>query len=272
MAAEHQHSDPQANLPFVAPCRHLEANAPLGWLRRGFEDLKRAPVQSLSYGLLMAGVSLAVAGYALSHGTRFGNYWLLIGLATGFVFVAPALAMGLYAISAALERGQKPSLGRSIRAGMGHLSGELVFGLTLLVVFLVWARAASMVHVFFPPTGEPGLADLGPFLLIGSAVGSIFALIIFAASAFSLPMLMDRDTDAITAVITSINAVLRNKPAMLVWIAIIVASVLIGFTTLLIGFAITLPLIGHATWHAYRETIDVSAWPRHEESAGTTPG
>jgi uncharacterized membrane protein len=271
MAAEHQRPDTQQDLPFVAPCRQLAVTAPLDWVRRGYEDLKRAPRQSLTYGLLMAVVSIAVAGYAISHGTRFGNYWLLIGLATGFVFIAPALAMGLYAISAALERGQRPSLGKSIRAGLGHLSDELVFGLMLLIVFLVWARAASMVHVFFPPTGEPGLADLVPFLAIGSAVGSIFALIIFAASAFSLPMLMDRDTDAITAVITSINAVLRNKPAMLVWIAIIVASVLIGFATLLIGFAITLPLIGHATWHAYRETIDASAWPRHDASADARP-
>jgi uncharacterized membrane protein len=270
MAEEPQRTDPQENLPFVAPCRQLEPTAPLRWVRHGYQDLRRAPAQSLSYGLLMAGVSVAVAAYAISHGTRFGNYWLLIGLASGFVFVAPALAMGLYAISAALERGQQPSLGRSIRAGFGHLSDELVFGLMLLIVFLVWARAASMVHVFFPPTGEPGLADLGPFLLIGSAVGSIFALIIFAASAFSLPMLMDRDTDAITAVVTSINAVLRNKPAMLVWIAVIVTSVLVGFATLLVGFAITLPLIGHATWHAYRETIDASAWPRREDAAGAT--
>jgi len=252
-------------LPFVAPCRAIPASAPLGWLRRGFGDMRRAPRQSLTYGLSMAATSMAIAAFAWSHGTRFGNYWLLIGLASGFVFVAPALAMGLYAISAALERGQTPSLRRSIRAGIVQLNDELVFGLMLLVVFLVWARAASMVHVFFPPTGEPGLRDLVPFLAIGSAVGSIFALIIFAASAYSLPMLMDRKADAITAVVTSINAVLRNKPAMLVWIAIIVASVLIGFATLALGFAITLPLIGHATWHAYRETIDASAWPLQED-------
>lgn len=261
MPVTHDSTPENANLPFVAPCRSLPASAPFGWLRRGFADMKRAPRQSLSYGLSMAAVSIAVAAYAWSHGTRLGNYWLLVGLASGFVFVAPALAMGLYAISADVERGQTPSLRRSIRAGIAQLSDELVFGLMLLVVFLVWARAASMLHVFFPPTGEPGLRDLVPFLAIGSAVGSIFALIVFAASAFSLPMLMDRQADAVTAVVTSINAVLRNKPAMFVWIAIIVASVLIGFATLLIGFAITLPLIGHATWHAYRETIDATAWP-----------
>jgi len=262
MTTHDQPADVRQTLPFVAPCRALAPTAPFAWLRAGFADLRRAPRQSFTYGVLMAAVSLAIGAAALSYGSRFGNYWLLIGVVSGFIFVAPALAMGLYAISAALERGERPSLRRCIRAGVGHLSDELVFGLMLLVVFLIWARAASMVHVFFPPIGEPGLADLVPFLAIGSAVGSIFALMIFAASAFSLPMLMDRDVDAITAVVTSINAVLRNKPAMLVWIAIIVASVLIGFATMFVGFAITLPLIGHATWHAYRETIDASAWPR----------
>jgi uncharacterized membrane protein len=264
MNAARQSNESTETLPFVAPCRLLAAKAPLGWLRRGYADMRRAPGPSLVYGGILAAVSLFVTAYGISHGTRVGSYWLLLGLASGFIFIAPALAMGFYDVSAALERGQQPSLRRSMRAGLGHLGDEMVFGLMLLVVFMVWARAASMVHVFFPPSGAPGVAELVPFLAIGSAVGSIFAVIIFAASAFSLPMLMDRRTDAITAVVTSINAVLRNKPAMLVWIAIIVASVVIGFATLAVGFAVTLPLIGHATWHAYRDTIDASAWPPYE--------
>jgi uncharacterized membrane protein len=73
-------------------------------------------------------------------------------------------------------------------------------------------------------------------------------------------MLLDRDVDAVTAVVTSINAVLRNKPAMAVWIAIIVLALGAGFATAFLGMAIALPLIGHATWHAYQDTIDASAW------------
>jgi uncharacterized membrane protein len=95
-------------------------------------------------------------------------------------------------------------------------------------------------------------------------VGSIFALITFAASAFSLPMLIDRRVDSVTAVVTSVNAVLRNKKVMLLWAAVIVASAAIGFATALIGLIVTMPLIGHASWHAYRETIDGTAWPAYE--------
>jgi uncharacterized membrane protein len=89
----------------------------------------------------------------------------------------------------------------------------------------------------------------------------VFALLAFAVSAFSLPMLLDRCTDGMTAVVTSVNAVLRNKPAMAVWIAVILAAVLISFLTAFVGLVVLMPLIGHATWHAYRDAIDASAWP-----------
>jgi uncharacterized membrane protein len=109
------------------------------------------------------------------------------------------------------------------------------------------------------------MLDLALFLGIGTAIGAIFSTVVFTASAFSLPMIMDRKTDAITAVITSVNAVLRNKLTMLVWATIIVSFVAVGFLTFFIGFIVLLPLIGHATWHAYRETIDASDWPENEK-------
>ena len=108
---------------------------------------------------------------------------------------------------------------------------------------------------------EASWQDYVPFLGIGSAVGAVFSAVVFAASAFSLPMVMDRRTDSFTAVVTSVNAVLRNKRPMLVWGALIVASVVLGFLTLFVGFVVLFPLLGHATWHAYRQTIDASAWP-----------
>jgi uncharacterized membrane protein len=255
-------------MPFVAPCRQLRPGAPLGWLRKGFADLRAAPVNSLAYGLLICVLSLAMSFIAL----RFGGYWLLLALLSGFVFLGPVFCIGLYAISAQLERGQPPSLMRSLReAGKRRLGTEMVFALMLLVVFLVWARAGSMVHVFFPMESSPELADLAGYLLIGSAVGSVFAIITFAASAFALPMIMHRDVDAVTAVVTSINAVLRNKAAMLVWILIIVGAVGLGFVTGFLGLIVTIPLIGHATWHGYLETIDASAFPRHAAGIAATP-
>lgn len=252
-------------LPFIAPCRTLAPGAPLRWLRGGFDDLRRAPRQSLSYGLAMFAISAAVS--ALAWG--FGSYWILLAMLSGFVFVAPLLAIGLYAISAQLEAGEVPSLGRCLAEQARHRGTLMVFALVLLVIFLVWARAASMVSVFFPVESSPSWGEVAAYLGIGSAVGSIFALLAFAVSAFSLPMIMDRRVDAVTAVVTSFNATLRNKGVMLLWGLLISLGVAIGFATLLLGLAITLPVVGHATWHAYRDTIDASAWPRHGDEEPT---
>jgi len=241
-------------LPFVAPCRTIAASAPWRWVRLGWRDVMAAPLQSIGFGVGIAALSALVSAIAL----RFGTGWLLLVLLSGFVFVAPVLAMGLYTISAALERGVRPSFATCLAVARRDLGDSLVYSLILMVICLVWVRAGSAVEIFFPEEAVPSRLALATFLAIGSAVGSVFAL---AASAFSLPMLVDRRTDAVTAVVTSVNAVLRNKRAMLVWALLIVLSVALGFATALVGLAVTMPLIGHATWHAYREAIDASAWP-----------
>ncbi len=245
------------NMPFVAPCRTLDMSAPLRWMRLGWADMKRAPRLSLTYGLALMALSVAIA--ALTW--KFGTMALYIGMATGFIFVGPVLAVGLYSISRQLGKGLDPVMGYCLREGKYHIKELLVLGIILMVVLLVWARAAAMVHVFFPTEGTPSLRQLLPFLGIGSVVGSVFAAIVFATSAFSLPMILDRKVDAITASVTSINAVLRNKKPMILWGSLITLSVVLGFATAFIGFIVLLPLIGHATWHAYQETIDAAAWP-----------
>ncbi len=245
------------NMPFVAPCRTLDMSAPLRWMRLGWADMKRAPRLSLTYGLALMALSVAIA--ALTW--KFGTMALYIGMATGFIFVGPVLAVGLYSISRQLGKGLDPVMGYCLREGKYHIKELLVLGIILMVVLLVWARAAAMVHVFFPTEGTPSLRQLLPFLGIGSVVGSVFAAIVFATSAFSLPMILDRKVDAITASVTSINAVLRNKKPMILWGSLITLSVVLGFATAFIGFIVLLPLIGHATWHAYQETIDAADWP-----------
>ena len=255
-------------LPFVAPCHALPWRAPLDWLRLGWSDLRRAPRQSLGYGLIMV-----LASYLISWLTwTFGNLGLYLGLVSGFVFMGPWLALTLYAISIRLERGEPVSLRASLNDARRQIGGAMVFAVILTVVFLVWARAATVIHVFFPESGErPALVDLLPFLAVGSAVGAVFCAIVFAISAFSLPMLMERSVDTVTAIVTSVNAVLRNKPAMLVWAAIIGACILVGALTAWLAFAALLPLLGHATWHGYRQAIDASAWPVASEIGGNEP-
>jgi uncharacterized membrane protein len=265
---------PEEALPFVAPCRQIPAAAPIAWLARGWRDMWAAPRQSLTYGTIVVLLSLALAGITV----EFGGYWELLSLVSGFVLVAPILAVGTYAISRQLERGKVPSLRRCLREEQRAFGNLMVFALMLMVVFLVWARAGSAVHVFFPIGEEPGWQDYATFFGIGSAVGSIFALIVFASAAFSLPMMVDRRVDAVTAVVTSINAVLRNRVAMAVWAACIAVAVAPGFALLfigrergaglvwiMVGLGITLPLIGHATWHAYKDTIDATQWPEQPD-------
>jgi uncharacterized membrane protein len=246
-----------SQLPFMAPCRLVNASAPLRWVRKGWADFRRAPVQSLAYGVAIMVLSWLVTGIGL----KYGSYWSALILLSGFVFIAPLLALGLYSISRQLGDGAVPSLARSFDSMRKSLGTAMVYALGMLVLFLVWARAASMVHVFFPPNSNPSWTDLATFLGVGSAVGSVFSLLAFMFSAFSLPMICNRDADAVTAIVTSVNAVLRNKPAMAVWVVIIIVLTAIGFATAMIGLAVVIPLLGYATWHAYEETIDADAWP-----------
>jgi uncharacterized membrane protein len=190
----------------------------------------------------------------------------------GFVFLAPLTCVGLYAISAQLERGQPPLMTRSIRAAFKrHFGNEMIFALVLLVIFMVWARAAVMVSVFFPTDGEVTNMQLFGFFAFGTTIGAVFAAITFSASAFSLPMIMHRDVDSITAIVTSVNAVLRNKRAMVVWLTIIVLSLLVGVATAFIGLVVIVPVIGYAAWHGYLETINADAFPRHQVGITSVP-
>lgn len=252
-------------LPFVAPCKKLSPWAPFRWVRLGINDLAQAPRQSLIYGLVVASMIGIVCVLAWFRGSQ----WIMFAMLGGFVFLAPLTCVGLYAISAQLERGQTPLMARSFRAALKrHLSNEMIFALALLVIFLLWARAAVMVTVFFPTDGETTTRELVTFLSFGSMIGAVFAAITFSASAFSLPMIMHRDVDSITAIVTSVNAVLRNKRAMAVWLTIIVVSMLIGVATAFVGLIAIVPVIGYAAWHGYLETIDADEFPRH--SVGIT--
>lgn len=237
--------------PLFYPSNELGVDAPLRWLKLGWQDMKRARAQSLAYG-----AGLVLFGYLITWlAWGEGHTLALFTLGVGFILSGPVLAFGLYSISRQLEQGREPRLGVCWLESRNHLRNETLFALVMLVVLLVWARAASMVHIFFPFGEELGLLGWIEFLAIGSAVGAVFGTIVFSASVVSLPMMLDRGTDAITSVLTSINAVLRNKGVMLLWAAIIALLVLAGFATAYIGLAIVLPLIGHASWHAYRETV-----------------
>ena len=255
-------------MPFVARCRELSPWAPFRWVRLGVKDLLQAPQQSLIYGLAVA---LMIAIVSLLAWMK-GSQWIMFAMLGGFVFLAPLTCIGLYAISAQLERGQPPLMARSLRAAFRrHLGNEMIFAIILLIIFLLWARAAVIVTVFFPTDGEQTWRDLLPYLTFGSMIGSVFAAVTFSASAFSLPMIMHRDVDSITAIVTSVNAVLRNKRAMALWLTIIVTSLLLGLVTAFVGLIVIIPVIGYAAWHGYLETIDAEEFPRHDVGITSVP-
>jgi uncharacterized membrane protein len=255
-------------MPFVAPCRKLSPWAPFRWIKLGVKDLLQAPQQSLIYGLAVAFMIAIVSLLAWMKGSQ----WIMFAMLGGFVFLAPLTCIGLYAISAQLERGQPPLMARSLRAAFRrHLGNEMIFAIILLIIFLVWARAAVIVTVFFPTDGEQTWRDLLPYLAFGSMIGSVFAAVTFCASAFSLPMIMHRNVDSITAIVTSVNAVLRNKRAMFIWLTIIVASLLLGLVTAFVGLIVIIPVIGYAAWHGYLETIDAEEFPRHDVGITSVP-
>jgi uncharacterized membrane protein len=248
-------------LPFVAPSRVLALGDPVTWFRRGWQDFKNAPATSLCYGGFLVLLSYVLTAFTW----KAGGYILMFSLMSGFVFIAPVLAIGLYSVSCQLERGLKPRIGYCLMEGRRHLGNEMVYSMILLVIFMVWARAGSAVHIFFPMEADPEFAQLAIFLAVGSAIGLVFSLLVFSASAFSLPMMLDRKVDTVTAVLTSVHAVMKNKGAMVVWVSIIVASVAIGFATAFLGLAVLMPVIGYATWHGYRDTIQARDWPENSK-------
>lgn len=243
--------------PFVVPCRRLDGRAPLRWLAAGWRDVRRAPALTAVYGAVIVLVSVAISALAW----QLGRFALLAALLSGFVFVAPLIAVGLYSVSRALEEGQRPQLSDSFRLIRSIPGQAAVFALIQMVVLFTWSRSGMMVSAFMPIEPD-NIQSLIEFLAVGSAFGTVFAALTFATTAFSLPMIADRDVDMVTAVVSSVHAVLRNKRVTLFWACLIAAITMIGFATFFVGLGLLMPWLAYAAWHGYRETLDCTDWPR----------
>ena len=244
---------------FVVPCADLSLGAPARWLALGWRDYWRAPGLSLSFGVAIMLVSIAISAFAWF----LGRFALLATLLSGFVFIAPLIGVGLYCVCRELERGHAPTLRTSFTLARRVVGQAGVFALMQLVILMIWSRSGMILSAFFPTT-QTDFKLLVEFLAIGSLIGSVFAALTFATAAFSLPMIADRDVDMVTACVSSIHAVLRNKSTMLLWGLSIAALTLTGFATAFLGLIIIMPVLAYASWHGYRETLDASAWPELE--------
>jgi len=248
-------------LPFVAPCNDLPLFAAIEWIKLGWKDFKKAPKISLIFGAFFM-----LGSYLLTYlSWEWGGAILLFSLLSGFVFMAPAMALGLYSVSCQISSGHSPKLTYCFREGRRHLGNELIYSFVLLIVFLIWVRAGSALHIFFPMSSGSEISDFITFFSIGTLVGSIFALLVFSASAFSLPMMMDRKADAITAVLTSVSAVRKNKLSLMIWASTIVLSIFLCLITAFVGMLVIMPVIGYATWHGYKQTIKPGLWQKNRK-------
>jgi uncharacterized membrane protein len=249
--------------PFVgddpAP-RIVDLCAPFRWIRRGASDLRRAPLPSMFYGAVLAGM-----GWLLVRNS--GSAAVSLALLTGFLLVGPLLATGLYAISRAIECGGKPDFRRSLVAWRENLTSFSFFGAILALLLAVWIRVSMVVVALFfngpPPQVGHLLRDVlaspngWAFIATYVATGFGFAVLVFSASVVSLPLLLDRPrADTMTAIVTSMRALGANLGPLFLWAVLIVALTAIGFATHYVGLIVLLPVVGHATWHAYRELVE----------------
>ncbi len=243
--------------------RRVPFDAPWVWLGAGWRDLWSVPHISLTYGLLFS-----LAAYLLALGlVRAGALPLLLPLGGGFLLLGPLMAAGLYEVSRRRERGQEISIGDVVFAGW-KVKGQLAsLGMLLLIINFSWMLIAFLLFMlFFGPADFPPIDEFIPTLLftrhglgllvVGTAAGAVLAAITYAISAISAPMLFDRKVDVVTAAILSVQAVWRSWPAMLLWAALILVLSVAGVVALFVGLAVTFPLIGHATWHAYRDLTE----------------
>ncbi|AWK87101.1 DUF2189 domain-containing protein [Azospirillum thermophilum] len=246
---------------FLPPVRAVDTQRPWVWLAAAWQDMTQAPVISFAYGLLAVISSFVlVAGLAMQE-----MEYLILPLGAGFMLLGPMFAVGLYEASRLLEQGQRPTMTAVIGAYRRNGVQVAGIGLVLMLAMLAWIRVAFLIFALFFSSEPPAFdqlvdriffsAETIPFLLTGTIFGGIIATAVFSVAVVSIPMLLDRDTDVFTAMATSVAVVRENAGPMAVWAFLITLFTAAGMVTGFLGLALAFPLIGHASWHAYRDLV-----------------
>lgn len=241
--------------------RDAHMDDPWAWLAAGWRDLWQVPSISLAYGAVFT-----ATGLALTAGLWFLDLMAFMpALAACFMLGGPLMATGLYEVSRRLEAGEEVTWAIVSKV---HIASPIQLGLVsflLMFIILVWMRAATLIYALFTygvymPLDRFAAFAIGTWqgmalVATGTAVGAVLAVVTFSVAALSIPILMRHQTDAFTALAASIGAVVRKPGPMLLWAWLIGVLCFFGLATLFIGLIVVFPLLGHATWHAYRSLV-----------------
>ncbi len=229
------------------------------WLKDGARDFAKAPWMSLCYGLVFALIGLGISLASISQPQFTLTFW------TGFLLVGPFLAVGLYRIAQLREQHQVVTLSLATKTLLNHKMQIGIFIVLMLLIMVAWIRFSTLMVALFFGQMSPGIeaftnalssAEGIAFLSVLFASGGLFALIVFAASALTLPLIVDDKAELVPAIMTSFKAVIEQPGPMIVWAALIAGLTFLGMATAFIGLAFIFPLLGYATWHSYKALVN----------------
>lgn len=244
--------------------RRLAPGDIAGCLRAGMTDFRKAPL----YGLFFGGFYFLGGMFILASLRIFGMPWMIIPVAIGFPLIGPFIAVGLYEVSRRLAAGEPPEWRGVLTVMLKQRERQLGWmAFVVLFIFWIWIYQVRLLLAIF--LGFKSFSGVGAFLtvvtttpeglgflLAGTIVGAVLAMVLFSATVISIPLLLDREIDLVSAIITSFRTVIENPVAMIGWGIVVTLLAMFAMLPVFAGLPIVLPVLGHATWHLYRLAVE----------------